>query len=298
MNTGKLIRNIKVGMLKNAPHIMTYGGIVGMIGGTVLACMATTKLKDILTKHEMISNKIEREEKIKDEETKAKAKRNALVNTSIEIAKIYAPSVALISLSAGSIIGGHSIMTKRNIALGAAYASISTAYGAYRTAVINKYGKEEDDNLRLGLKDKKVKELVTDENGKEKKETKTVKEFSASPSEYVRIFSPDYTKAAENNMDFNDMTLRAIEKFFNERLKAVGYVFLNDVLTELGYEPTTYGQSVGWIYDDAKDNTIGDNYIDFGIREIYDGDMKVHLLEFNVDGPILERGVNKGLIEE
>ncbi len=57
---------------------------------------------------------------------------------------------------------------------------------------------------------------------------------------------------------------------------------------------TKAGQIVGWIYDEKCPN--GDNYVDFGIyntnreksRDFVNGYEKVILLDFNVDGNILE----------
>ena len=57
---------------------------------------------------------------------------------------------------------------------------------------------------------------------------------------------------------------------------------------------TKAGQIVGWFYD--ADHPTGDNYVDFGIyntnrekcRDFVNGYESVILLDFNVDGNILE----------
>ena len=80
----------------------------------------------------------------------------------------------------------------------------------------------------------------------------------------------------------------------NDRLKAHGHVFLNEAYTALGFQPTKEGQIVGWVYDEK--NPVGDNFIDFGIYDLnniancrfLDGIEKGLLLDFNVDGPILD----------
>ena len=80
----------------------------------------------------------------------------------------------------------------------------------------------------------------------------------------------------------------------NERLKARGYLFLNDVYEMLGIPKTKAGQIVGWVYDTNMPN--GDNYVDFGIfnayseqaRDFVNGYERTILLDFNVDGNILD----------
>lgn len=75
--------------------------------------------------------------------------------------------------------------------------------------------------------------------------------------------------------------------YMNEKLKAVGYIFLNEVFDCLGLPRTKRGQVVGWIYD--KNNTNGDNYIDFGLAEQHKGVNGAVVLNFNVDGIIWDK---------
>ena len=84
------------------------------------------------------------------------------------------------------------------------------------------------------------------------------------------------------------------QNFLNEKLQTQGYLFLNDVYEMLGFDKVNYGQVVGWIFD--QDHPIGDNYVDFGIWDIHDqqkrrfvnGHERSIILDFNVDGPILD----------
>lgn len=86
--------------------------------------------------------------------------------------------------------------------------------------------------------------------------------------------------------------LRSVENTANARLKANGHLFLNDVYDMLGFPRTKTGQRIGWIYD--KDNPVGDNHVDFGLNDsssadFVNGRSNVVLLDFNVDGDILDR---------
>ncbi len=84
------------------------------------------------------------------------------------------------------------------------------------------------------------------------------------------------------------------QNWANERLKAKGHLFLNEVYDMLGARRTKAGAQVGWMYDEK--NVVGDNYVDFGIfdtrrskaRDFVNGYEKVIVLDFNVDGYILD----------
>ena len=84
------------------------------------------------------------------------------------------------------------------------------------------------------------------------------------------------------------------QNYANEKLTAQGYLFLNDVYDMFGIPRTKAGQIVGWIYDEKHPE--GDNYVDFGIydmnrescRNFVNGYERTILLDFNVDGPILD----------
>lgn len=110
-------------------------------------------------------------------------------------------------------------------------------------------------------------------------------------SMYARFFDesrPGWTRDAH----VNHMFLRSQQAYANDLLKLKGHMFLNDVYEMLGIPKTKIGQVVGWVYE--VDNAIGDNYIDFGIlekcnSEFVSGDVNVALLDFNVDGMILDR---------
>ena len=120
----------------------------------------------------------------------------------------------------------------------------------------------------------------------------TVKTESGSYSQYARFFdetSPYWTKDSEYNVFY----LLAQQNYANEKLKAHGHLFLNDVYEMLGIPKSKAGQVVGWIYD--KKNPFADSYVDFGIyktdknAKFVNGFEKTILLDFNVDGAIIDK---------
>ena len=108
---------------------------------------------------------------------------------------------------------------------------------------------------------------------------------------YARWFndkSPVWSKEPENNKFF----VMRQQDYANELLKHRGYLFLNEVYDMLGIPRSKAGQVVGWIYDPA--DTTRDSYVDFGIFNIRNRDFvnefeNALLLDFNVDGYILDR---------
>lgn len=92
--------------------------------------------------------------------------------------------------------------------------------------------------------------------------------------------------------DYNVMFLTHQERYLNDLLKRRGHLFLNEVYDALNMPRTKDGAVYGWIYD--PDNPIGDNYVDFGLRDSVNKDFingytpNARLI-FNVDGYIVNR---------
>ena len=109
-------------------------------------------------------------------------------------------------------------------------------------------------------------------------------------SQYARFFDAgckEWTKDAECNLMF----LKNQEDYCNDKLKAQGHLFLNEVYDSLNIPRTKAGQIIGWIYD--EESPIGNNCVDFGLyldlnKDFVDGYKNTALLVFNVDGNILD----------
>lgn len=121
-------------------------------------------------------------------------------------------------------------------------------------------------------------------------EVKTEDKAEINVSHYARFFD-DGCIGWEKDSEYNLMFLKAQQDYANDRLKAEGHLFLNEVYDMLGIPRSKEGQLVGWIY--RTDNPVGDNRVDFGLHEernsdFVNGRTNVILLDFNVDGNILE----------
>lgn len=288
---------------KHSPEILVGAGVVGVVASTVMACKATTKLDDVLAETKDTVDKIhdvsEHPEKIPEgkEYTAEDSKKDLTIvytQAGIKLVKLYGPAVALGTASIAAIIGGHHILRKRNIALAAAYTAVDKGFKEYRGRVLERFGEEVDRELRYNIKAKEIEKTVTDANGKETvvKETVNVADPNLT-SDYARFFDDGCTGWTKDP-EFNLMFLKDQQRYADDLLKSKGHLFLNEVYDMLGIPRTQAGQIVGWIYDEK--NPIGDNFVDFGIYDIADerkrsfvnGYERTILLDFNVDGNILE----------
>lgn len=307
MKTNGIMNNLtrsfhKVGfkLKKHSPEILVVSGVVGTVATTILACKATTKLsevlesskKDIDTIHEFVENEGYSEKYSEQDEKKDLA--IVYTQATVKVAKLYAPSVALGVLSVTSILAGHNVLRKRSVALAAAYTAVDKSFKEYRGRVVERFGKELDRELRYNVKAKEVVETVVDEDGNVKEEVKTVKAVDPNDiSEFARFFD-DGCRGWDKDPEYNLTWLHSQQSLANNMLKTKGYLFLNEVYEMLGIPRTRAGQVVGWFYDEK--NPTGDNFVDFGIfdatkpanRDFVNGYERTILLDFNVDGPILD----------
>ena len=297
---------------KHSPEILVVAGVVGVIGSTVMACKATTKINDILddTKDQLdkiheAGERLENGETLMlkdgEEYTVEQNKKDLTIvyaQTALKFAKLYAPSVIIGGLSITAILTGHNITRKRNIALAAAYTAVDKSFKEYRGRVVERFGEALDKELKYGIKSKEVDEVVTNEDGTESVVKKTVDVVDATNpmnvSEYARFFD-DGCAGWTKDPEYNLMFLRDQQRYANDLLKSKGHLFLNEVYDLLGIPRTKAGQIVGWIYDEKHPN--GDNFVDFGIydtnktanRDFVNGYERTILLDFNVDGNIWDQ---------
>ena len=284
---------------KHSPEIMVTAGVIGVVASAVMACKATTKASSIVDEMKEEMDKIRKaadmvDEEIYSEEDLKKDTSIVYIQTGVKFAKLYGPSIALGALSITSILVGHNILRKRNLALAAAYTAIDTSFKAYRGRVVERFGKELDKELRYNIKAKEVEETVIDEKtGKEKVVNKTIDVVDPNEySDYARFFD-DGCNGWSKDPEFNLMFLKQQQSYANDLLKSRGHLFLNEVYDLLGIQRTKAGNIVGWIYDEK--NPVGDNFVDFGIydinrpknRDFVNGYERTIILDFNVDGDIL-----------
>lgn len=303
----------KVGfkLKKHSPEILAVTGTIGIVLGTVLACKATTKADAVLKEGKKHATEIQGilenpelqkkyVEKYGEEFTPEECKKEVIAvytKTGIELTKLYAPAVAVIGISLSAILASNGILRNRYLATSAAYATVSQGFKDYRGRVVERFGEELDKELRYNLKAKEIETKVIDKDGNET----TVKETVHSIEDPTRVMASTYARffdewcaGWDRCAEYNLVFLKQQEQWANDKLKAQGYLYLNEVYEALGIPKTKQGQVVGWVYD--EEHPIGDNYVDFGLTDIYNEGVRDFvngresriLLDFNVDGIILD----------
>ena len=293
---------------KYSPEILLGVGIVGVGVSTVLACKATLKVEAVLDAYEDNMNKIESTSELNDigeayytPEDAKKDKTIVKTQTVVNFVKIYGPSVTLMGASIACILGSYRIMTKRQVALMAAYKMVEEAFSTYRGRVVSELGEVKDAHFMYGTATLEEEETIVDENGKKKKVIKEREELipGVKLSGFARMFEeekPDQVGGWVGSTqwspvhDYNLSFLSGKEKYFNDKLTAKGFVTVNEVYEELGFTPTEAGMVCGWRYKSEK----GDGRISFQPRGIdgnwamgMDGDSVV--MDFNIDGVIFDQ---------
>lgn len=302
-----MTRALNRGMLhvkKHSPEILLVTGIVTGGVALVAACKATTKLESVLAE---TKNNVEQvhecaaagEIRVKEgdeirtvEYTEEDSKKDLTIlytKGAWNVAKLYAPAIGFGAVSLVCILASHGIIHKRNAALASAVTAIGNEFDEYRGRVVERFGEGMDRELKYNIKAKEIEETVVNEDGTEstvKKTIEVIEDPYAGQSEFARCFTDGctgWTKDAEANLMF----LRAQEKWANQRLQAVGHLFLNEVYDMLGIPRSVAGTQMGWMYD-PKDP---DNKVNFGIynihipanRDFVNGWERSIWLDFNVD---------------
>jgi hypothetical protein len=273
----------------NGPTILMGAGVVGVIATNILTARAAVKSQGIPTEIQTTAEIVNNTEVDQNftQQDKVKKVGQVYIRGGVMLARIWGPSIVVGGASIACLIVSHKIMLKRNTALMGAYLALETAYKAYRQRVVQEIGEERE--LELYRNPTISRGIIADETG----QVCEIIDFDSDmPSPYARFFdasSVNHSKTAEYNLMF----LRSQERAANDRLRAYGFLFLNEVYEALGLERSQQGQFVGWKVDAAEKGT-GDGFVTFGLYDIANESGRdfvnllehVVLLDFNVDGPI------------
>lgn len=297
-----------------SPELCAAGSILLGIGCVISSCMATLKsepvVKDCLEREETIRKVYEADDKERMRPMKELTvnEQNAVKDIRKDMALVVAKNFALPALlgiaSIALQLKGVNILRKRLTETSVALAGMTKMLNDYRQRVIEDQGVEKDQEYMHGLKKETQVEINPETGEVIGEKTKYIQQKSGI-SQYARYFDEgewdDVNKrwiwrnlVWKDDNFINQKTLKGIEREMNQKLVIDGFLFLNDVYRRLGLPLSIDGQIVGWTYTGEK----GDHAVSFGVfdddprqlpcnKEFTSGRSNRPLLDFNVDGPII-----------
>jgi hypothetical protein len=260
---------------------MVVGGVVGLGTTSVMAAFATRKLEPILEKH--AKQRIDISVHAIDSRDEQKKIVKLYTETAFELGKLYAPTLVVGTISAGSVLHGHRILNGRHIATMAAYTGLMEQYQSYRNRVTETLGAELERDIYNGAVGK------WEEDPEHKGEYKMKSKFAEQPANYLRPFFDEANDNWTTDPASNYLFLKGIQAHMNRILDIRGHLFLFEVYDALGIPRTKETIVSGWLV-----NGNGDGFVDFGFMTekspeatmFRNGGERSVRLNFNVDGVI------------
>ena len=224
----RLLKRSGMKLRKAAPTILVVGGVGAVLAGTVTACVATTKTKEIMDDHNSALAVVE------NSPDHVQSVKRVYFSTIFRFIKLYAPSAAVLIVGLVMIFGSHSIMQNRNALLSAELFSVTQAFNAYREKVKERFGAEADDDVAFS-------DIVkTDENGNSE-----IFENKDEIITRVKYFSKTTSDCWVDDIDVNMTTLLLLQQSVQEKIDAGIDVFENEIYQTIRMPITKTGCTNG-----------------------------------------------------
>lgn len=282
---------------KHAPTILSITASAGVIATGYLAWKAGTRFEDVEGRDwDRRKECLRNADTIPDEDVPKIERKNRILFI-LDTVRTVAPAAIVGAATITMIYFSNSISKKRLAAMGAAYATLQTAFDGYKRTMVEALGKESVEKIlkpKLPNVGKSAEEILSSDN---KSDAANVSDAVVNSlkalSPYARIIAEESSTCWDPNEDYTSQNLAAVQLWANRRLERKGHLFLNEVFDQLGLSRTREGAVVGWLK-----NGEGDNYVSFGDFDasIYrvPSDDYTHvdsnfIVDFNVDGVIWDR---------
>lgn len=282
---------------KHAPTILSVTASAGVIATGYLAWKAGTRFEDVEGRDwDRRKECLRNADTIPDEDVPKIERKNRILFI-LDTVRTVAPAAIVGAATITMIYFSNSISKKRLAAMGAAYATLQTAFDGYKRTMVEALGKESVDKIlkpKLPNVGKSAEEILSSDN---KSDAANVSDAVVNSlkalSPYARVIAEESSTCWDPNEDYTSQNLAAVQLWANRRLERKGHLFLNEVFDQLGLSRTREGAVVGWLK-----NGEGDNYVSFGdfdasiYRVPSDDYTRVDsnfVVDFNVDGVIWDR---------
>jgi len=218
LNLSNIAKGVRTAMIKHSPEILTGIGIAGMITTTVMAVRATPKAIKLI-------------EEEKDRQNKESLKPIDIIKTTW---KCYIPAAITGGLSIACLIGASSVNARRNAALATAYTLSESALKEYQEKVIETIGKKKEQSVRDAIAKDRI-----DKNPVSSREVIITEKGNTLCYDSIsgRYFKSDIDK------------LKKVENELNRRMRDEMYISLNEFYYEIGLNPISIGDDIGWNID-------------------------------------------------
>lgn len=249
----------KFAIVKNAPVLCLGAGLATIGVGVVLACKATRKADSVINEtSEFIENAKTKiglccsdgsEYTEEDYELDVK---NEKIKRNVRVVKTYILSVCVIAAGMGLVCFGHGILANRYANAVTAFNGLMLAHNNYRARVAERLGEEAEAELYYNCK--------RDEEGNT---------YLGRPNDFSYIWDWDSPGASNNNFCNADY-LSKMHAYLYRKYDTQGYLFVIDVLEELGIKPENLDSKdlklskiYGWKKGMTEDMNWGTLYYDF-----------------------------------
>lgn len=282
---------------KHAPTILSITASAGVVATGYLAWKAGTRFEDVEGRDwDRRKECLRNADTIPDEDVPKIERKNRILFI-LDTVRTVAPAAIVGAATITMIYFSNSISKKRLAAMGAAYATLQTAFDGYKRTMVEALGKESVDKIlkpKLPNVGKSAEEILSSDNKSDAAHVSdAVVNSLKALSPYARIIAEESSTCWDPNEDYTSQNLAAVQLWANRRLERKGHLFLNEVFDQLGLSRTREGAVVGWLK-----NGEGDNYVSFGdfdasiYRVPSDDYTRVDsnfIVDFNVDGVIWDK---------
>lgn len=218
-NMTALIKNVKMAATKHSPEILTGFGIAGMIATTIMAVRATPKALELIED--------------KKEELELHPTDNLRPMEVVQATwKCYVPATVTGVMSVACLVGASSVNARRNAALATAYNLSATALADYKEKVIETIGEKKERAVR----DKVAEEHIN-------KEPANQSAIIVSGNGNTRCFDTITKQRFTSDIESIKRTVNELNR---RMINGEDYISLNDFYSEIGMEPVSIGDDLGW----------------------------------------------------
>ncbi len=203
-----MLHKTKMYFKRNGSTILSYIGVAGVIGTTILAVKATPKAVLLL-------------EEAKEE----KGEELTKTETMLVAAPAYIPTVVMGTSTIACVLGATILNKRQQAALTSAYALLHTSYKEYKDKVVDILGKEANEEIQTEIAKDKYKETeIAVTEGKE-------------------LFYDSYS---DRYFESTKYAVKEAQYQLNRDLIMRDYIYLNEWYDYLDLEHVDGGWDAGW----------------------------------------------------